>query len=228
MPDRDRHPALHPRDRDRQSARRRGDHLRAEHPRRHVRPRLPHRDSCAKRPACARRPRASRSRSASSSATRPISRCRRRRSSSPRAPSTGKTVAVVGAGPAGLACAHRLAVHGHDVDDLRLAAEARRPQRIRHRELQDARWLCAGRGRLRHRDRRDHHRAQHGARPRPLARGPRREVRRRVPRSRARRHQPASRRKRAGARLRGRDRFHRRAAPGVRSLDACRSAAGLW
>lgn len=33
-----------------------------------------------------------------------------------RAPSTGKRVAVVGAGPAGLACAHRLAMHGHDVD----------------------------------------------------------------------------------------------------------------
>jgi dihydropyrimidine dehydrogenase (NAD+) subunit PreT len=32
-----------------------------------------------------------------------------------RAPSTGRHVAVVGAGPAGLACAHRLARHGHDV-----------------------------------------------------------------------------------------------------------------
>ncbi len=32
-----------------------------------------------------------------------------------RAPSTGKTVAVIGAGPAGLACAHRLAMHGHEV-----------------------------------------------------------------------------------------------------------------
>ena len=32
-----------------------------------------------------------------------------------RAPSTGKRVAVVGAGPAGLAAAHRLAVKGHDV-----------------------------------------------------------------------------------------------------------------
>ncbi len=32
-----------------------------------------------------------------------------------RAPQTGKKVAVVGAGPAGLACAHRLAMHGHDV-----------------------------------------------------------------------------------------------------------------
>lgn len=32
-----------------------------------------------------------------------------------RAPATGKHIAVVGAGPAGLACAHRLAMHGHDV-----------------------------------------------------------------------------------------------------------------
>jgi len=32
-----------------------------------------------------------------------------------RAPSSGKTVAVVGAGPAGLSCAHRLAVLGHEV-----------------------------------------------------------------------------------------------------------------
>src|SRR5882757_3732761 len=32
-----------------------------------------------------------------------------------RAEPTGKTIAVVGAGPAGLACAHRLAVNGHAV-----------------------------------------------------------------------------------------------------------------
>lgn len=32
-----------------------------------------------------------------------------------RAPATGRSIAVVGAGPAGLACAHRLAMHGHDV-----------------------------------------------------------------------------------------------------------------
>ncbi|WP_425037435.1 NAD(P)-dependent oxidoreductase [Primorskyibacter sp. S187A] len=32
-----------------------------------------------------------------------------------RAAPTGKTVAVVGAGPAGMACAHRLAMHGHNV-----------------------------------------------------------------------------------------------------------------
>lgn len=31
---------------------------------------------------------------------------------------TGKRVAVIGAGPAGLACAHRLATHGHDVKVL--------------------------------------------------------------------------------------------------------------
>ena len=33
-----------------------------------------------------------------------------------RAAATGKRVAVVGAGPAGLACAHRLAMHGHAVE----------------------------------------------------------------------------------------------------------------
>ncbi|MEM5581784.1 NAD(P)-dependent oxidoreductase [Roseibium sp. AS2] len=32
-----------------------------------------------------------------------------------RAAPTGRKIAVVGAGPAGLSCAHRLAVHGHDV-----------------------------------------------------------------------------------------------------------------
>ncbi len=32
-----------------------------------------------------------------------------------RAAPTGKKIAVVGAGPSGLACAHRLAMHGHDV-----------------------------------------------------------------------------------------------------------------
>jgi len=32
-----------------------------------------------------------------------------------RAASTGKKIAVIGAGPAGLSCAHRLATHGHDV-----------------------------------------------------------------------------------------------------------------
>ena len=36
-----------------------------------------------------------------------------------RAAETGRHVAVVGAGPAGLACAHRLALAGHQRDDLR-------------------------------------------------------------------------------------------------------------
>ncbi|MDD0974193.1 NAD(P)-dependent oxidoreductase [Pseudomonas fontis] len=41
-----------------------------------------------------------------------------------RAPSTGKRVAVVGAGPAGLSCAHRLAWHGHDVVIFEAQAKA--------------------------------------------------------------------------------------------------------
>ncbi len=41
-----------------------------------------------------------------------------------RAPSTGKRVAVVGAGPAGLACAHRVAMLGHDVTIFDARAKA--------------------------------------------------------------------------------------------------------
>ena len=33
-----------------------------------------------------------------------------------RMPDTDKRVAVVGAGPAGLACAHRLSMYGHEID----------------------------------------------------------------------------------------------------------------
>ena len=51
-------------------------------------------------------------------------------------------------------------------DDPRGAAEGRRPQRIRHRRLQEHRRFRAGRGRLRHRDRRHRHRERQGARPR--------------------------------------------------------------
>jgi glutamate synthase (NADPH/NADH) small chain len=40
-----------------------------------------------------------------------------------RAPATGKRIAVVGAGPAGIACAHRLAVLGHDVVVLEAKAK---------------------------------------------------------------------------------------------------------
>ena len=83
-----------------------------------------------------------------------------------RAAPTGKTVAVVGAGPAGLACAHRLAMHGHDVEIFEARPQGRRPQRIRHRRLQDRRRLRPGGGRLRHRHRRHQHPARQGARPR--------------------------------------------------------------
>lgn len=41
-----------------------------------------------------------------------------------RAARSGKRIAVVGAGPAGLACAHRLAMHGHDVVVLERRAKA--------------------------------------------------------------------------------------------------------
>jgi dihydropyrimidine dehydrogenase (NAD+) subunit PreT len=41
-----------------------------------------------------------------------------------RAAATGKRVAVVGAGPAGLACAHRLAMHGHEVTLYEAKAKA--------------------------------------------------------------------------------------------------------
>jgi glutamate synthase (NADPH/NADH) small chain len=44
-----------------------------------------------------------------------------------RAPATGRSVAVVGAGPAGLACAHGLAMKGHHVVVFD-AREGRRPQ----------------------------------------------------------------------------------------------------
>lgn len=41
-----------------------------------------------------------------------------------RAASTGKKIAVVGAGPTGLACAHRLAMYGHDVTIYEARAKA--------------------------------------------------------------------------------------------------------
>ena len=41
-----------------------------------------------------------------------------------RAPLTGKTIAVVGAGPAGLSCAHRLSLLGHNVTVFESRAEA--------------------------------------------------------------------------------------------------------
>lgn len=41
-----------------------------------------------------------------------------------RAPDTGKHIAIVGAGPAGLSAAHRLAMHGHQVTILKRGLRA--------------------------------------------------------------------------------------------------------
>ena len=108
----DRHPAVHPADRRRQRPRRRRDDLLGQHPRRHVRPRLPDRDAVRG----GLRARACRGQagpaSACCSATPPTPLMATGRQPFARAPATGKRVAVVGAGPAGLSCAHRLAVLG--------------------------------------------------------------------------------------------------------------------
>ncbi len=65
-----------------------------------------------------------------------------------RAEPTGRKIAVVGAGPAGLACAHRLAMPRTRGDDLRSEAQGRRAERVRDRRLQDGRRLRPGRGEL--------------------------------------------------------------------------------
>jgi dihydropyrimidine dehydrogenase (NAD+) subunit PreT len=82
-----------------------------------------------------------------------------------RAAPTGKKVAVVGAGPAGLACAHRLAMHGHDVTIFEARPKGGGPERIRDRLLQDRRRLRRGGGRLAAEDRRHHDRDRQGAGP---------------------------------------------------------------
>ena len=128
--------------------------LSPEHPRRHVRAGLPDRDALrgglrarggggqagGDRPAAALR-------------DRRADGARRRSRSRGRRP-TGKRVAVVGAGPAGLACAHRLAMLGHDGGADRRAGKGRRAQRVRDRGLQGGRGLRPGGGRLAARDRR--------------------------------------------------------------------------
>ena len=55
----------------------------------------------------------------------------------PPARKTGKRVAVVGSGPAGLACAQQLARAGHDVVAVREERPHRRPAALRHSRLQD-------------------------------------------------------------------------------------------
>ena len=60
-----------------------------------------------------------------------------------RAARPARKVAVVGGGPAGLSCAHRLAMLGPRRHGVRAEGQARRPQRIRHRGVQDARRFRA-------------------------------------------------------------------------------------
>ena len=93
---------------------------------------------CARRSACARRPRASRSRSAGCSATRPTPCSRPAASSTARDRRPGSAWPWSAPGPAGLACAHKLATLGHEVVVFEAREKGRRPQRVRHRRLQDA------------------------------------------------------------------------------------------
>ena len=99
-----------------------------------------------------------------------LMRARARRRSRRGAP-TGKRVAVVGAGPAGLACAHRLALHGHEVTMFEARAKLgglneygiaayKTPDDFAQREVDFI--LC---------DRRHRGRERQGARPRLRARG---------------------------------------------------------
>ena len=50
---------------------------------------------------------------------------------------TGKKVAVIGSGPAGMACAQQLARAGHEVHRLRKVRQGRRPDALWHPRLQD-------------------------------------------------------------------------------------------
>ena len=60
----------------------------------------------------------------------------------PPARSTGKRVAVVGSGPAGLACAQQLARVGHEVHLYEKNAKAGRPAALRHSRLQAREASC--------------------------------------------------------------------------------------
>ena len=80
-----------------------------------------------------------------------------------RAAPTGKRVAVVGAGPAGLACAHRLAMLGHEVVLFDARAKGGGLNEFGIAAYKAAGRLRPGGGRLAARDRRD--------RPCAMARG---------------------------------------------------------
>ena len=124
-----------------------------------------------------------------------------------------------GAGGVGLrARARRRRRREHD---LRAAREGGRPQRIRHRRLQDRRRFRGAGSRVHSLDRRHRGQARPGARPRRQARRSAARLRRGVPRRGPRRDQQA--RIAEGDRTRQRDRrgrLHRRAAAGEGSVHA--------
>ena len=71
---------------------------------------------CEAGSACVKPRKASPCGSAFCSAMRPTGPCLRASSFTGAAGPTGKSIAIIGAGPAGLACAHRLAMKGHSVE----------------------------------------------------------------------------------------------------------------
>ncbi len=131
LPGRRAHPAVHQGAARRRHGRRgRGDEGQ-EQPAGHLRPRLPAGVAVRGDTACWRR-RASRSPSAGWSASSATSRCASTPARAVPAPPTGRKVAVVGSGPAGLTCAVDLAQAGPQGDHLRVAAPARRRADLRH------------------------------------------------------------------------------------------------
>ena len=213
----------------RQPARRGAHHPRSQPARRHVRPRLPDRGAVrAGLRAQHQRGQAGRDRPAAALRhRRGISPSRERRCSrAPRA--TGKRVAVVGAGPAGLACAHRPGAARPRRGDV----TTREPKAGGLNEYGLATYKTAGDFAQKEIDwllsiGGIDAAARPAARPATLtldalARGLRRGLPRRGPgrRQRARRRRAEDLRRRAR-----RDRLHRRAAPGDRPRPRCRSAA---
>ena len=229
LPDRDRHSAVHPPDRRRQPHRGGEDHFRLQHHGRHVRPRLPDRNAVRgsvrarggggeagrDRPIAALRDRSRRSRPGN----RPM-RAGRRPASGWRSSARGLRAWLA---------RMSLAIAGVDSDDLRTAREGGRPQRIRHRRLQDGRRFRRPGGRFHSLDRRHRDSARAGARPRRQARRPAARLRRGLPRHGPRLDQQA--RLAAGDRTRERDRRCRLycALSGrPRTFRRCRSAGGSW
>ena len=104
-----------------------------------------------------------------------------------RAEATGKRVAVVGAGPAGLACAHRLAMLGHAVVLIDGREKGGGLNEFGIAAYKAVEGFRPGRGRLVARDRRDHRALRDAARTGRHARGAAGGVRRGLSRDRARR-----------------------------------------